>query len=86
MKERPILYTGRGHGSVRPQPMLAVARALIPLKDASEAIARGLEAWNQSQLRDAIRSTEFFIAQAKEALEQAGAPVPMGIVEGDGRS
>ncbi|SDH42118.1 MULTISPECIES: hypothetical protein [unclassified Duganella] len=52
-----------------PQPMPAVARALIPLKDASTAIQRGLEAWNSSQLQDAIRSAEFFIAKAKLALD-----------------
>lgn len=29
----------------------------------------GLAAWNLSQMQDAIRSVEFFIAQAKQALE-----------------
>lgn len=60
-----------------PPPMPAVARALIPLKDASTAIQRGLEAWNPSQLQDAIRSAEFFIDRAKHALENK--PIAAGV-------
>jgi hypothetical protein len=54
--------------------MPLVERALIPMKDASEAIARALEAWNVSQLGDAIRSAAFFIGQAKKAISQGAAP------------
>lgn len=53
-----------------PPPVPAVARALIPMKDASAAIQRGLEAWNESQLRDAIQSAEYFIELAKKSLGQ----------------
>lgn len=54
--------------------MPAVARALIPMEDASAAILRGLEAWNASQLRDAIQSAEYFIDLAKKSLEQNDRP------------
>lgn len=52
----------------RPAPMREVAIALIPMRDASDAIQRGLAAWNASQLTDAIRSVEFFLERAKGAL------------------
>ena len=58
----------------KPSPMPAVAQSLIPMKDAAGALARGLDAWNASQLRDAIRSAEFFIDQAKQAIDQNNAP------------
>lgn len=60
----------------KPNPMPAVERALIPMRDASAAIARGLEAWNPSQLCDAIRSAEFFLAQARAALDVNPIPMP----------
>lgn len=56
------------HRCAVPTPMPAVARALVPMKDAAEAIQRGLAAWNASQLTDAIRSAEFFLDKAKRAL------------------
>jgi endonuclease III-like uncharacterized protein len=49
--------------------MPRVAVALLPLRDADAAITRALAAWNESQLQDAIRSAEFFINKAKQALE-----------------
>jgi hypothetical protein len=45
------------------------------MKDAGAAVARGLEAWNVTQLEDAIRSAEFFIGKAKGIMDQSGDPV-----------
>jgi hypothetical protein len=54
--------------------MPSVARALIPMEDASAAIQRGLDAWNPSQLQDAIQSAEYFIGLAKKSLHENDQP------------
>ena len=47
-----------------PPPMPAIAAALLHIDDAKNALSRHI--WNKSQLEDAIRSAEFFIALAKK--------------------
>ena len=47
-----------------PPPMPDVTAALVNIADAKAALSRTI--WNKSQLQDAIRSAEFFIALAKE--------------------
>lgn len=47
-----------------PPPMPNVAAALLHIDDAKAALSRTI--WNKTQLEDAIRSAEFFIALAKE--------------------
>lgn len=61
-------------GTVRPQPMPEVARALIYLPDAILALERAGKAWNKTQLLDAIKSAETFIAAAKQAVTPAQEP------------
>lgn len=52
-----------------PPPMPQVRDAQFSMRDAKAAIDRALDAWNPTQMQDAIRSAEFFIAHAKQALE-----------------
>jgi len=47
--------------------MPEVRGAIIPLEDAVKALER--PAWNKNQMEDKIRSAEFFIDKAKEALK-----------------
>jgi len=49
------------------EPMPEVRGAIIPLEDAVKALER--PAWNKNQMEDKIRSAEFFIDKAKEALK-----------------
>lgn len=56
-----------------PPPMPQIRNALLAMHDAHAATKRGLEAWNPSQLRDAIESARRFIALAADRLdEEAG--------------
>lgn len=54
-----------------PAPMPSVSGAVVCMKEATQAAARGAIAWNKSQVRDAIRSTRTFIDEAEAALESA---------------
>ena len=47
-----------------PPPMPDVQEALVHIADAKTALSRTI--WHKSQLQDAIRSAEFFLALAKE--------------------
>lgn len=50
------------------QPMPTVARARIYLPDAQAALDRARDAWNPTQLRDALRSLRTFVERAEEML------------------
>jgi len=50
-------------------PEVALARVYVP--DAILALQRANEAWNKTQLLDAIQSAETFIAAAKAAISVA---------------
>ncbi|MDK6078962.1 hypothetical protein [Massilia varians] len=74
---------------VKIQPMPDVRRAVVYVPDAISALERAKEAWNKTQLLDAIRSAEHFLAAAKDALaddraadamvarEKVANPIPM---------
>lgn len=53
-----------------PPQMPNVARAALYLPDAMRALERAQQAWNATQLRDALRSAEHFIATASKALDE----------------
>lgn len=64
-----------------PMPMVSAAHAYLP--DAIHALRRGLDAWNPTQLKDALRSAEHFLQAAKNALgsvstQGTGDPEPVG--------
>jgi len=70
-----------GHRTMTPPPMPGVAQARLPMSEAKNAAERGAEAWNRSQLEDAIRSVEFFIEKAKAALAAQDRPTAQGAVD-----
>lgn len=49
--------------------MPQIRSALMAMQDAHAATKRGIEAWNPSQLRDAIESARRFIALAADRLD-----------------
>lgn len=58
--------TKTGKPPLIPPPMPDIVDALACLKDAEEALSRYV--WNKSQVKDAIKTAEFFIGLAKEKL------------------
>jgi hypothetical protein len=58
---------------VAPSPMPDVARARVYVPDAIHALERAGVAWNKTQMLDAIRSAETFIAAAKSAVTKEDA-------------
>lgn len=49
-----------------PTPHIRAARVHLP--DATQALTRAGEAWNTTQLRDALASAKFFIESAEAAI------------------
>lgn len=52
----------------QPEPMVDIREALVPIKDAREALERAERAWNRDQLWDALNSSMNFIALAQTEL------------------
>jgi hypothetical protein len=51
-----------------PPPMPTIRGALIDVASAREALSRYI--WNHTQLEDALRSAEYFIAEARKRIAQ----------------
>lgn len=51
-----------------PPPTPEVAKAKVHVNDLISSVSRISDAWNKSQLDDAIRSAEFFIGKMKSEL------------------
>lgn len=67
-----------------PPPMPKVRAAVVYLPDAIRALERGLEAWNATQLRDAIRSAQHFLDAASVAMEVERAAAQEAAEQKDG--
>lgn len=50
-----------------PERMDDVVKAHIYLQEAQKALERALEAWNTAQLKDALRSTDYWLEAARTA-------------------
>lgn len=58
-------------------PTPIAQRALISITDARKALERGEQSLNATQIEDAIRSAEFFLNAARDALNtQPESPQP----------
>ena len=60
--------------SLPPPPMPQIQEALLSMADAHAATARGVAAWNASQLRDAIASARRFLDLTEKRLDHVGEP------------
>jgi hypothetical protein len=49
--------------------MPGIRAALLSITESRKALERGEAAWNRTQLEDAIRSAEYFIATARSSME-----------------
>ena len=56
-----------------PPAMPDIREALLDVKEATKALQRGEDAWNKTQLEDALNSAEFFIKKARLHLTTEGA-------------
>lgn len=62
-----------------PEPMPQAQGALLCITEARKALERGEQAWNTSQIEDAIRSAEFFIKAARDSMtsNKTTGPIPI---------
>lgn len=56
-----------------PPPMPRIGPARVHIQDALAAMTRADAAWNETQLRDAIRSARYFLDKMESALDESGA-------------
>ena len=66
-------FTGRTTRPLNPGPMPQVRCALMSVRDLQEAAGRAAQAWNPTQLRDALRSVRYFLEAAEASLEKEAA-------------
>jgi hypothetical protein len=49
-------------------PMPEICTARMRLEDCAEAVQRGLDSWNKTQIIDVIRSARYFLDEAEKSL------------------